>query len=146
MRERNRDLKRHQRSVPVFLDMTAQKPRRFYGDTHYSRMLVEDAANGMVPYRKSEDFSFSIEPASGEVEHVVAEGLRRDGYGRDLLGGVRDFFRQAVQTLLAFGEAPYEIVYYSEAESGLRLSLPGRHLVNSVDGRVGRRVCNHLKT
>jgi hypothetical protein len=109
-------------------------------------MLMEDAANGMVPYRKSEDFSFSIEPASGEVEHVVAEGLRRDGYGRDLLGGVRDFFRQAVQTLLAFGEAPYEIVYYSEAESGLRLSLPGRHLVNSVDGRVGRRVCNHLKT
>jgi hypothetical protein len=117
MRERNRDLKRHQQSVRVFLDMTAQKTRKIYGDTHYSRMLVDDVANSMVPYRSSEDFGFSIEPASAEVEHVIADALGRDGYGRNLLGGVRDFFREAVQTLLVFGEAPFEIVYYSESET-----------------------------
>jgi hypothetical protein len=81
-------------------------------------MLVEDAANGLVPYRtRGEDFSFSMEPASEEVERIVAEGLGRDGYGRDLLDGVRDFMRDAAQSLMAFGEAPYEIVYLSEGEA-----------------------------
>src|SRR5579872_3904361 len=106
MRGRDRDLKRHQRSVRVFLDMAAQKPPKTYGDTHYGRMLVEDVANGLVPYRmRGEDFSFSIEPASEELESIVASGLGRDGYGRrDLLDGARDFFRDAVQKLMAFGE------------------------------------------
>jgi len=81
-------------------------------------MLVEDVANGLVPYRmRGEDFSFSMEPASEEVETIVASGLGRDGYNRrDLLDGVRDFCRDAVQTLMAFGEAPYEIVYFSEGD------------------------------
>lgn len=119
MRRRDRDLKRHQRSVRVFLDGTARKPPRTYGDTHYSRMLVEDVANGLVPYRmRGEDFSFSVQPASEEVETIIASGLGRDGYvWRDLLDGVRDFCRDAVQTLMAFGEAPYEIVYFSEGDA-----------------------------
>ena len=119
MRGRDRDLKRHQRSVRVFLDMTAQKPPKTYGDTHYGRMLVEDVANGLVPYRmRGEDFSFSVQPASEEVETIIASGLGRDGYvWRDLLDGVRDFCRDAVQTLMAFGEAPYEIVYFSEGDA-----------------------------
>ena len=101
------------------MGMTAQKPPKTYGDTHYGRMLVEDVANGLVPYRmRGEDFSFSIEPASEEVETIVASGLGRDGYGRrDLLDGVRDFLRDAVQTLMAFGEAPYEIVYLGEGDT-----------------------------
>lgn len=116
MRKRKRDLKRLQRSVRVFSDMTSTRPRRIFGDTHYSRMLVEDVANGLVPYSRAEDFTVSIESASPDVEQVVAEGLGRSGY-RDLLGAARDFLREAAQTLLAFGEVPYEIVYYSEAET-----------------------------
>src|SRR5205823_6460644 len=30
---------------------------------------------------------------------------------------VRNFLREAAQTVLAFGDAPYEIVYYSEPET-----------------------------
>ena len=101
------------------MELTSQKPPKTYGETHYGRMLVEDVANGLVPYRmRGEDFSFSIEPVSEEVETIVASGLGRDGYGRrDLLDGVRDFLRDVVQTLMAFGEAPYEIVYFSEGDA-----------------------------
>lgn len=119
MRGRKENLKRLQRSVRVFSDMTATRPSKIYGDTHYSRMMVDDVSNGLVPYRtrKAEEITVSIEPASKEVERVIAEGLGRDGYYQDLLGAVRDFLRDVVQILLAFGEAPYEIVYYSEAET-----------------------------
>jgi hypothetical protein len=117
VRKRDGDLKRHQRSVRVFLDMTAQKPRKIYGDSHYSRMLVDDVANGLVPYRRAEDFGFSVEPNNAEVEQVITEGLGRDRYGRDLTGAVREFLRDAGQTLFAFGEAPYEVVYYSQGET-----------------------------
>jgi hypothetical protein len=125
MRGRDRELKRHQRSVRVFMEMTSQKPPKTYGDTHYSRMLVEDVANGLVPYRmRGEEFSFSMDPASEEVESIVASGLGRDGYGRrDLLDGVRDFLRDAVQTMMAFEEAPYEIILLSEGDADKRVGF-----------------------
>jgi hypothetical protein len=119
MRERKRDLKRLQRSVRVFSDMAATRPPRIYGDTHYSRMLVEDVSNGLMPFRThgGEEINASIEPANKDAERIVSEGLGRGDYHRDLLGAVSDFLRDAVQTLLAFGEAPYELVYYSEPET-----------------------------
>jgi len=81
MRERRENLKRLQQSVRVFSDLTATRPSKIYGDTHYSRMLVEDVANGLVPYRtrKGKEITVSVEPASKEVERIVAEGLGRDG-------------------------------------------------------------------
>ncbi|HEV2416317.1 MAG TPA: hypothetical protein VGX94_00785 [Terriglobia bacterium] len=119
MRGGKENLKRLQRSVRVFSDMTATRPSKIYGDTHYSRMLVDDVSNGLIPYRtrNGEEIIASIEPASKEVERIIAKGIGRDDYNWDLLGAVRDFLRDVTQILLAVGEAPYEIVYYSEAET-----------------------------
>ncbi len=113
------DVTRLQHSVPVYSDLTNYRAPKTYGETHYSRMLVEDVVNGLLPYRVSQtaDNSAVLEPASREAERLVAEGLGRDQHWR-LSEAVFDFLRQAAQTLLVFGEVPYEIVYLSETESG----------------------------
>jgi hypothetical protein len=115
MRGDRRELKRLQRSVRVLSDLAGIRPPKEYGDTHYSRMLVEDVANGMVPYGRS-DFTVTLEPASPDVEALIAQGLDREGFQRHLSKAVRDFLREAAQTVLEFAEAPNEIVYYSEPE------------------------------
>jgi hypothetical protein len=114
MREQKKNLKRLQRSVRIFSDLAGTRPPREYGETYYSRMLVEDVANGLVPYGGRSDFTVSLEPASLEVESLLAEGLDRDGYGRHLSDSVRDLLREVAQTVLAFGDAPYEMIYYSD--------------------------------
>lgn len=117
MRDQFSGLKRHQMSVRVFADMTPEKPRKMYGQTLRGRMLVEDVGNELVPFRRPGGFGISIEPANVNVEGIVADGLGRDGYERDLVDAVRGFLREAAESLMAFGEATYEVVYYSDAEA-----------------------------
>jgi hypothetical protein len=106
------------------------RPQKWYGDTHYRRMLVEDAANGLVPYGDSSKFKVSLEPENAELEYLIGEGLSRDGYRPYLSDSVRSFLREATQTVFAFREAPYEIVYLSDPETeelvtfGLSFILP----------------------
>jgi hypothetical protein len=129
MRERRRELKRLQRSVRVYSDLASIRPPREFGHTHYSRMLVDDVANGIVPYGDS-GFTVSFEPANPDVVALVAQGLDREDYYPHLSGSVRNFLREAAQTVLAFADAPYEIVYYSEPKTdkfvafGLSFILP----------------------
>ena len=130
MKKQRRELKRLQRSVHMFSDIAGTRPPNEYGNTHYSRMLVEDVANGLVPYGSRPDFKVSLETANPQVESLVAEGLDRDGYRPYLSESLRDFLREAAQTVLAFREATYEIIYFSDPETdklvtfGLAFILP----------------------
>jgi hypothetical protein len=80
-------------------------------------MLVEDASNGLVPYRDSSKFGITLEPENPELEYLIGEGLDREGYRRDLSDSVRNFLREAAQTVLSFREATYEIVYFSDPDT-----------------------------
>lgn len=130
MNRHKRELKRLQHSVHMFSDIAGTRPPKEYGDTHYSRMLVEDAANGLVPYGDSSKFAITLEPENPELEYLIGEGLDREGYRPDLSDSVRNFLREATQTVLAFREATYEIVYFSDPETeklvtfGLSFILP----------------------
>ena len=69
--------------------------------------------------------------------------LERVSGGMDIagisMGAVRDFCRDAAQTLLAFGEAPYEIVYYSEAETDKIVGFDFSFIAPWTLKRSGRR-------
>jgi hypothetical protein len=65
-------------------------------------MLVEDVANGMVPYGVS-GFTVSFEPANPHVEALVAQGLDREDYHRHLSESVRNFLREATQPCWSSG-------------------------------------------
>ena len=109
---------RLQRSIRVHTD-TSAKRRISYGDSHYHRMFVDDVSNGLVPFRMRTipDISVTLDPANEEVERIIALGFGRDQYRLDITGAVFDAMRDAVHTLLGFGEAPYEIVYLRDNES-----------------------------
>ena len=130
MKKQRRDLRRLQHSVNMFSDIAGVRPPKEYGDTHYSRMLVEDTANGLVPYGDSSKFKVSLDPENPKLEYLIAEGLGRDKYRPDLSDAVRGFLREAAQTVLAFRGATYEIVYFSDPETeklvtfGLSFILP----------------------
>ena len=141
MNKHKRELKRLQNSVHMFSDIAGTRPPKAYGDTHYSRMLVEDAANGLVPYGDDSKFAITLEPENPKLEYLIGEGLDREGYGPDLSDSVRRFLREAAQTVLSFREATYEIVYFSDPETeklvtfGLSFILP-RTLKRQRDGWV----------
>lgn len=130
MKRQRRELKRLQHSVHMFSDIAGTRPPKEYGDTHYSRMLVEDAANGLVPYCDSSNVAITLEPESPELEYLIGEGLDGEGYGPYLSDSVRRFLREAAQTVLSFREATYEIVFFSDPETeklvtfGLSFILP----------------------
>src|ERR1051326_5234730 len=117
MKKQRRELRRIQHSVRMFSDIAGTRPPKQYGDSHYSRMLVEDAANGLVPYGDSSKFTVSLEPENPELSNLIGEGLHGDGYRTDLSASVGGFLREAAQTVLAFREATYEIVYFSDPET-----------------------------
>jgi hypothetical protein len=125
----------------MFSDIAGLRPPKEYGYTHYSRMLVEDVANGLVPYGHRSEFKLSLEPENPQLELLIAEGLDRDGYQPYLSDSVREFLREAAKTVLAFREATYEIVYFSDPETdnvvifGLSFILPWT-LTRKRDGWV----------
>jgi hypothetical protein len=92
--------------------------RNVYFESSQSHMLIEDVRVQVIPYvRLSEEELFGVDlaPPSEEVESLVAAALKsRDrGWRDELSSSLADFVRECTQSVIAVGEAIYEIVYFS---------------------------------
>jgi hypothetical protein len=96
-----------------------------YFEALQSHMLIEDLTTQIIPIpglSKREHFKIELVPASVTVESLVASALtsRRHSWRGELPSAVTDFIRECSQTVIAFDEATYEIVYFSDpANQGL---------------------------
>lgn len=85
----------------------------------YPGMLIEDVANHLIPSSSHNTaFQVTLEPKDTKAEKLIAVALNRDDYHTDLISATRNFFVQCAQTVMAFGEASYEIVYLSNPDDG----------------------------
>ncbi len=94
----------------------------------YPHMLIEDVSLRIMPIggRSEGPFSVSIAPESEQVGQVIAAGISRRGSSgsREYLArATSDFFRDCAQTIMAFGEAIYEIVYLLDPEKEIAVSF-----------------------
>jgi hypothetical protein len=82
-------------------------------------MLIEDLTAQIIPIHglsKKEHFKIKLLPPSGTNETLVVSALtsRRNSWRGELPSAVADFIRECSQTVIAFDEAVYEIVYLSD--------------------------------
>src|SRR6266566_9339293 len=85
----------------------------------YPSMLIDDVAHHIVPSSSyNTAFRVTLEPAEAKAEKLIASALNRDDYHTDLASATRNFFAQCAQTVMAFGEATYELVYLSNPDDG----------------------------
>lgn len=122
-RHRTEELDSSQKTVWYYPEMAGVDDRRLREQDRYfellqSHMLIEDVYTQILPIggrSTNEAFKIELTPASESAESLVASALNSRGRGwRDeLSSSVADFFRECVQSLMTFGEAIYEIVYFS---------------------------------
>jgi len=106
--------KSSQRSIRVWSAPQGRASGTF-GETHYEFMFRDDVTNQLVPFRSRENgATVTLEPSNPEVEAAIANGLGREHHSFDLGDAVFDFLRETAQLLIAYGEAPHELVYLSE--------------------------------
>lgn len=115
MRSRKSKLRSLRRSVLELSDPMGIRPEKQFGETFYSRMLLDDILLHLVPY--DESVSVSLEPVNPDVEDLIAEAFAMRHHSHSLLGALRELFREVTQLALQFGNAFYEIVYYSDPET-----------------------------
>src|SRR5438128_435818 len=90
-----------------------------YSRSLYPRMLIEDVANHLIPSNSHNTaFRVTLEPKDTKAEKLIAVALNRDDYHTDLASATHNFFVQCAQTVMAYGEASYEIVYLSNPDDG----------------------------
>lgn len=77
--------------------------------------LVEDVSLGMAPLggRSRSGATISLLPKDERVERLVADALQREDHS-SLAEAITEFLQEAARTLVLHGNAPYEVVYYSE--------------------------------
>lgn len=140
------ELNRSQRSVRYYSDVHGQRDpllrsRPDYFGMFYPHMLIEDVGLGVMPIggrMEQSRFKISLSTANQDAERVIGEALTYDeyGYGDNLSAAVCDFFQTCANSVLAFGPAPHEIVYLSEAAGG---KVVGFELVPIQPATVFRR-------
>lgn len=117
---RSSSLQSSQQSVYYYSDIAKHDDkvlfrRPDYGRRLYPSMLIEDVANHLIPsssYHAA--FRVTLEPKDTKAEKLIAAALNRDDYHTDLASAIHNFFVQCAHTVMAFGEATYEIVYLSD--------------------------------
>jgi hypothetical protein len=104
---------------PEELEVTDSRlqERSRYFELLQSSMLIQDVHNQIIPFEgfSKKIFSISLTDPSESIAALIASALDRRDRGRscDLVTSVTDFFRECAQSLMIFGEAVYEIVYFS---------------------------------
>lgn len=110
-------------------------------------MLIEDVGLRTMPIGGRTDrqgFTISVTPPSSQVEELIASGLDRNEHGRQLASSVCHFIDMVARTVMAFGEAVYEIAYLSPsketAPTAFELApvIPGTLV--SIDGSPHQRI------
>lgn len=119
---RNPENKSSQKSVFYHLDMFGEEdpflPKRpNYFHESYPSMLIEDITTWLIPYRMSKDngLKISIDTTTPQIEDLIIRGMGEGEYDRNLKEATREFFRECAQMMMAYKEAIYEIVYYTNS-------------------------------
>jgi hypothetical protein len=111
-----------QQSIFYYSDVVGQNDallcrRPDYLRSLYPSMLIEDVAYHIIPSSSySTTFQVTFEPADTKAEKLIAEALNRNDYHTDLASAARNFLVQCAQTVMAYGEACYELVYLSNPD------------------------------
>jgi hypothetical protein len=118
-----RDLKLHssQQSVFYFPQLADQKDpvlsaRPSYYDYYFSSLLIEDVKLKILPRGGSanrKSFALFLKPSDSKIEKLIAEAVTQNYHVRNLVRAICGFFDFCAQTIMEFGEAIYEIVYFS---------------------------------
>lgn len=125
-RDNTENLNSSQKTVWYYPEATGAPDPRLEERYRYikllqSHMLIEDVYTQMLPTRghsKNELFKVYLTPTSDSVASLVASALKPGvrGWRYELGPCVADFFLECAQSLMTFGEAIYEIVYFSNPE------------------------------
>jgi hypothetical protein len=113
-----------QQSIFYYSDMVGRgdevlRRRPDYLRRLYPSMLIEDVAYHLIPSSSHNTaFRVTLDPTDAKVEKLIATALNRDDYHTDLASATHNFFVQCAQTMMAYGEATYELVYLSRQDDG----------------------------
>jgi hypothetical protein len=116
------DLLSSRQSIFYYSDLVGQndtilRRRPNYHRLLYPSMLIDDVVHHIVPSSSHNTaFRVTLEPADAKAEQLIAAALNRDDYHTDLASATRNFFSQCAQTVMAYGEATYELVYLSNPD------------------------------
>ena len=138
---------RSQQSIFYFPDMIEQDDKvdsrpQYYAQL-YTRMLIEDVSISLIPVgsRAREPFRVFVTPPKSKTEELIAAAITQRDYIRDLADATYDFFSKCSYTIMAYGEAIYEIVYLSKPGNGMVVGFeltPIQPL--TVERRLGKLV------
>ena len=118
-----------QKSVPFYNegDRPPNDKSRYYYVADAS-MLIDDVQLSILPFpnRAKDEYEIKLTSSDAAVEALLIDAIETH-YGRDeLTFSVYEFFKQCAGVLMAYGQAGYEIVYFSTSEGqidSVRLSL-----------------------
>lgn len=92
-----------------------------YFNGRYTQRLIEDVSLSIVPIggeTKRKEFKVNIISQDQGIQDLIAKAIAQNDYRRSLAGEVCDFFRDCAQSIMAYGEADYEIAYLSRQKGG----------------------------
>jgi hypothetical protein len=149
-RDKTRDLSRSQKTISYYPELNGEvdprpKERYRYFELLQSHMLIETVGTHIIPTggrSRKKPIRIDVAPASRTVQTLVASALSRDhGWHAELPSAVAEFVSECAQSVMAFGESVYEIVYLSDTTAQTIVAF---ELVRvqpfSVRRRLGRLV------
>src|SRR5437868_675583 len=73
-----------------------------YHSSHYTRMLIEDVHNGVMPYRSTSKWPCTahIEPPNPDIEDLLVEAISRRDYRRRLYEVVAEFMHDCTSWMM----------------------------------------------
>jgi hypothetical protein len=145
MRQSNRNVVRHQKSVFYHVDHNANVDIFKQARDLYTRMFIEDASLGVMPIggrSRRKDFKVELAPApTSSVRDLIVYGLAANlySYREDLASTVCEFVQRSAALICASDRATYEIVYLEEPDPkriiGFELvSIPEEQLLRRRGG------------
>ena len=114
----------NRKSVSYYLesardDSIIRKRKDYFGKS-FTFMLIEDVHLGVVPiggHSSNNKFRAILDPSNEESEQHIVNALEGNSrpYRREFGGAICDFIGNRAQSIMAYGEAPFEIAYQVEA-------------------------------
>ncbi|MGP8024538.1 MAG: hypothetical protein ACLQG5_03830 [Methanobacterium sp.] len=123
------NLNSSQKSVEYFADYHGEGDPVFesiinYYLLGYPSVLIEDVGAFIIPSSRSPwNLNAVLEPQDQKIEDLISKAIFVDRFGQlkyyrtSLSDSLSDFIQDCAKIIMAFGEAIYEIVYYSHPES-----------------------------
>ena len=121
-----------QQSVWFYSDMIEDDPNLDKkSNYHYiseTSMLIDDVQLMTLPVPRSsgKGYQINLSASDPKVEGLISGAIETQYDQNDLTEAIYEFFQQCVGVMMAYGEAGYEIVYFSTGEGAIdsfRLAL-----------------------